>query len=444
MVSFDDVESLFSRHASQGIRPGLDRIGRLLSLLGNPEGACPSVHVVGTNGKGSTCAFLDSVFRAAGYRTALYTSPHLESPGERLLIDGSPLSPSRWMTAAEIVVEKLSGDEFLRGDPPSYFELVTASAFWLMRDESADFAVVEAGLGGRLDATNLLSDVACSVVASVSMDHTEYLGATIEKIAAEKFAVVRPRVPACYLGDSRALIPLFREFCACAGALPSIVAEDVKLSNVQVSEDGCVFGFSAPGLKLKKVRTGLIGRYQVANASLAMLAVSCMLEKFPRLTEDAVREGMKNAAWPGRLEVLRLGRKLLVLDGGHNIDGVTKLSESVKELWGDKKIGVVYGVMKDKDYPACLEALSGISESLALYPTCVPDMERSLKAPALAEAALKFAWRNKVNGQIEAFDNPPDAIDRALDKAGDNDIVLVCGSLYLIGRCRGALTRGFS
>ncbi|GHS87975.1 bifunctional folylpolyglutamate synthase/dihydrofolate synthase [Synergistales bacterium] len=444
-ISFDDVEQLFNRRASQGIRPGLDRIGHLLSLLGNPEGTCPSVHVVGTNGKGSTCAFLDSVFRAAGYRTALYTSPHLESPGERLLIDGSPLSPSRWMTAAQAVTEKLSDDNFLRDDPPSYFELVTASAFWLMRDESADFAVVEAGLGGRLDATNLLSDVACSVVASVSMDHTEYLGTTIEKIAAEKFAVVRARVPACYLGDSRALIPLFREFCARAGALPSIVAEDVKLSNVQVSEDGCVFGFSAPGLELKEVRTGLIGSYQVANASLAMLAVSCMSEKFPRLTEEAIREGMKNAIWPGRLEILRRAPSpLLVLDGGHNIDGVTKLSESVSTLWRDKKIGVVYGVMKDKDYPACLAVLNGISKTTAFYPTCVPGMERSLKATALAEAALKFEWRNKTEGQIAAFDNPLDAINRALDKSEGNDVVLVCGSLYLIGHVRGALASQLS
>ncbi|GHV35176.1 bifunctional folylpolyglutamate synthase/dihydrofolate synthase [Synergistales bacterium] len=440
MVSFDDAESLFSRCASQGIRPGLDRIGRLLSLLDNPEGAYQSVHVVGTNGKGSTCAFLDSVFRAAGYKTALYTSPHLESPGERLLIDGMPLLPSRWMSAAEIVTKKLSDDEFLRGDPPSYFELVTAAAFWLAREERVDFAVVEAGLGGRLDATNLLSNVVCSIVASISMDHTEYLGDTVEKIASEKFAVVRAGVPACYLGDNSALILLFHEFCARAQAAPFSVAEDARLSNARVFEDGCAFDFASRALSLKEVHTGLIGRYQLSNASLAMLAVSRMLEKFPRLTEEAIREGMKNARWPGRLEILKRDRPLLVLDGGHNIDGVTKLSESVRELWGDKKIGVVYGVMKDKDYSACLEALNGISESLALYPTCVPDMERSLKAPALAEAAMKFDWRNKTEGSLESFENPLDAINRALDKTEGNDVVLVCGSLYLIGRCRGALT----
>ncbi|GHS93849.1 bifunctional folylpolyglutamate synthase/dihydrofolate synthase [Synergistales bacterium] len=441
MVSFDDVESLFSRCASPGIRPGLDRATRLLSLLDNPEGAYPSVHVVGTNGKGSTCAFLASVFQAAGYKTALYTSPHLESPGERLLIDGAPLSAERWMSVALTVTEKLSGDEFLRQDPPSYFELVTATAFLLAREEHVDFAVIEAGLGGRLDATNLLSDVVCSVVASISIDHTEYLGDTIEKIAGEKFAVVRPHVPACYLGDNLALIPLFRKFCADVGALPFIVSEDVALSDAYFSEDGCVFDFASRLLSLKEVGIRLIGRYQASNASLAMLAISCLLEKFPRHSENTIRDGMKNAAWPGRLEILRRGRPMLVLDGGHNTDGVTKLSESAKDLWGDKKIGVVYGVMKDKDYPACLETLNGISKNMSFYPTCVPGMERSLKAQALAEAASKFVWRNKTDGRLNAFDNPTDAIARALDKTEDNDVVLVCGSLYLIGHVRGKIGR---
>ncbi|MDR1649220.1 MAG: bifunctional folylpolyglutamate synthase/dihydrofolate synthase, partial [Synergistaceae bacterium] len=137
MISFNDVEKLISSHASPGIRPGLERIGRLLSLLGNPQAAYPAVHVVGTNGKGSTCAFLASVFEAAGYRTALYTSPHLESPGERLLIDGKPLTPERWLKAAEEAARCIAEDAVLREDPPSYFELVTAAAFLLIREEKA-------------------------------------------------------------------------------------------------------------------------------------------------------------------------------------------------------------------------------------------------------------------------------------------------------------------
>jgi dihydrofolate synthase/folylpolyglutamate synthase len=432
MISFDDVETVISSHASPGIRPGLERIERLLSLLGNPQAAYPAVHVVGTNGKGSTCAFLASVFEAAGYKTALYTSPHLESPGERLLINGKPLTPERWLSAAEEAARRLAEDAVLRGDPPSYFELVTAAAFLLIREEKADVAVVEAGLGGRLDATNLLSDVACTVAASISMDHMEYLGDTLEKIAREKFAVIRPAVPACYLGDAPELLPLFEEFCAGAGQ-GLAVSRDVRVDSVEVLEEGCVFDFSAPDLELKGVRTSLIGRYQVANASLALAALSRLRKRFGRLTDSAIRDGMKAAFWPGRLEILSRPRPpLIVLDGGHNRDGVSKLAESVRELWGEKgkRIGIVYGVMKDKDYPACLNILNGLGASF--YAACVPGMERSLTASALAEEARRLKWANAV----EAFESPLDAVERA---SGENDIVLLCGSLYLIGWIRPRL-----
>ncbi|MDR2174671.1 MAG: bifunctional folylpolyglutamate synthase/dihydrofolate synthase [Synergistaceae bacterium] len=429
MISFDDVEKLIAAHASPGIRPGLERMERLLPLLGNPQAAYPAVHVVGTNGKGSTCAFLASVFEAAGYRTALYTSPHLESPGERLLAGGKPLTPERWFRAAEETVRRLTEDAVLREDPPSYFELVTAAAFLLTREEKADVLVAEAGLGGRLDATNLLSDVACTAVASISTDHTEYLGDTLEKIAREKFAVIRPGVPACYLGDAPELIPLFEEFCAAGRGL--VVSRDARVGSAEVSEEGCVFDFAAPGLELKRVRTGLIGRYQVSNASLALVALSRLRGRFERLTDSAVREGMSAARWPGRLEIVSRS-PLIVLDGGHNRDGVAKLAESVRELWGGKgkKIGVVYCVMKDKDYPSCLNILNGLDASF--YATCVPGMERSLTASALAEEARRLTWRSAAG----AFENPLDAVERA---SGENDVVLVCGSLYLIGWIRPRL-----
>ncbi|MDR2522379.1 MAG: bifunctional folylpolyglutamate synthase/dihydrofolate synthase [Synergistaceae bacterium] len=425
-MSFDEVENIITSHASPGIRPGLERVSRLLALLGNPQGKYPAVHVVGTNGKGSTCAFLDSVFRAAGYKTALYTSPHLESPGERLLVNGRPLPPERWLTSAEKAARVVSEDSVLRDDPPSYFELVTASAFLLAEEERVEAAVVEAGLGGRLDATNLLTDVACTAVASISMDHTEYLGNSLEAIAGEKFAVVRPGTPACYLGDTESLIPLFKRFCADAGALPFVVSRDARVSAVVVTESGCSFDFSGPGLNLKEVKTDLIGRYQVSNATLALSVLAHLRGRFGRLTDETVRAGIGNAHWPGRLEIVSRD-PLVVLDGGHNPDGVKKLAESAAELWNGKKIGVVCGMMKDKEYSLCLEILSGVSETPrpALYSTGVPGMERSLSARDVAAAAKGLPWR-----AVAAFENPLDAVAAA---SGENEVVLVCGSLYLIG-----------
>jgi dihydrofolate synthase/folylpolyglutamate synthase len=427
LASFDDVENLITQYASPGIRPGLERVSRLLTLLGNPQGKYPALHVVGTNGKGSTCAFLDSVFRAANYKTVLYTSPHLESPGERLTVNGRPLPPERWLASAERAVQAVSKDPILRDDPPSYFELATASAFLLAEEERVEAAVVEAGLGGRLDATNLLTDVVCTAAASVSMDHIEYLGNTLEAIAGEKFAVVRPGAPACYLGDAESLIPLFERFCANVGAIPFVVSRDARVSSVVVTDLGCSFDFFAPGLELKDVKTGMIGQYQVSNAALALSALARLRGRFSRLTDEAALAGMRDARWPGRLEIVSRA-PLVVLDGGHNPDGVKKLVESAAKLWGGKKIGLVYGVMRDKEYPLCLEILSGVSENPrpALYATCVPGMERSLSARDTASAAKNLPWR----ASASAFENPLDAVAAA---SGENEVVLVCGSLYLIG-----------
>ena len=431
LVSFDEVEALVTSAASLGIRPGLERIGRLLQLLGEPQSLYPAVHVVGTNGKGSTCAFLASVLQRAGCKTAFYSSPHLESPGERLLIDGRPLPARRWMEATRRVLGTLKADLQLSSDPPSYFELVTATAFLLAAEERVEVAVVEAGLGGRLDATNLLRNVACSVVTSISMDHTEYLGDTLEKVAGEKFAVVRSGIPACFLGDNPTLVPLFESYCLKADALPFVVGRDAVVKAAVVTETGTVFDFETYGLKLDGLRINLLGRYQVSNASLALLALSRLSKTFPGLNETTIRKGMEAARWPGRLEIISHD-PLVVLDGGHNADGVEKLEESLVDLWGSrgKRIGVVYAVMKDKDYSSCLESLSELTP--AFYATSVPGMERSLSPDELARAAARWPWRNVPS----AFDSPLDAVAAA---SWENDVVVVCGSLYLVGWIRPKL-----
>ena len=435
-AAFAEVERTLNGAASQGIRPGLERIERLLHLLGSPQDRWPAFHVVGTNGKGSTCAFLASALRAAGCRTAFYSSPHLESPAERLWIDGEPLAGEKWLAAVRDAVAPVREDGLLAKDPPSYFELVTAAAFLLAEREGAQVGVVEAGLGGRLDATNLLGRVACSVVTSISMDHMEFLGDTLEAIAGEKFAVVRPGVPACFLGDNPALVPLFKSFCGRAGALPHVVSEEVRLEDVLMDESGCTFDFRSPLLGLDRVRTRLPGRYQLSNASLALLALAQVRDRFPGLTEQSILRGIAEARWPGRLEVIAHD-PTVVLDGGHNLDGVKKLVESVRELWRGKRLGVVYAAMRDKDYRGCLSLLGTLSP--ALYATEVPDMERCLPAQDLLSAAAGFPWRD----EPRSFASP---LEAALLARRENEVVLVCGSLYLIGwvrpRMREALEVG--
>ena len=422
--NFDTFEDFLHTHSTNKIIPGLERIARLLERLDNPQDSFKAIHIVGTNGKGSTGAFISSVLKASGYRTAFYSSPHLESPGERLLIDGQALNPAEWLNAAREAASVIREGE----DLPSYFELLTASAFLLMRQYNVEAGVVEAGLGGKLDATNTMHNVICSVIASISIDHTEYLGPTIEDIAGEKFAVVREGTPACFSGNPAALIPMFKEVCRERGAVPFVVSESASVKNAHISPEGNTLDFSANGFVLEGVRTALIGTYQIKNAALAMSAVSLIRNELPQITEDSVRQGMTSAVWPGRLEVIAKN-PAVILDGGHNFDGVANLCKSVNELWPEKSIGIVYAAMKDKDYSRCLELLSDELHP-KLYVTTVPEMSRAAKPEELLSAAKSLRWLNEPEG----FALPEDALKMAAQDG--NSVVIVCGSLYLVGYVR--------
>ncbi len=428
MTSFDALEEILYTHSSNKIIPGLERISRLLERLGNPQNSFKAVHIVGTNGKGSTGAFISSVLKESGYNTCFYSSPHLESPGERLLINGEALSPSEWIEAANLAVSKILPED-KDEDLPSYFELLTACAFILARQHNIEAGVIEAGLGGKLDATNLLADTACSVIASISIDHTEYLGPTLESIAGEKFAVVKANTPAVFSGLDESLVGMFKAFCRENNALPFVVSEQARVDNVKVSPEGNEFDFYSPNLELRRVMTHLIGAYQIKNAALALSALSLMRESFPNITHEAILSGMSKASWHGRLEIISR-EPLIILDGGHNYDGVKNLCGSVKALWPDKRICVIYAAMRDKDYAGCLELFSTKLHP-AVYFTTVPGMKRAATLGELLNAAKEFSWLNEPEG----FDLPVEAVNKALSDSS-YDLVLVCGSLYLIGYIR--------
>ena len=422
MKTFDEFEKLLYSHSNNKIMPGLERIKKLLSRLGNPQNTFRSVHIVGTNGKGSTGAFISSVLQASGYKTGFYLSPHLKSPGERFTVNGEILSADSWIAAAEEAIKQIHPDEEL----PSYFELVTACSFLLARENKIDVGVIEAGLGGKFDATNVMSQTICTVIASISMDHMEYLGPLLENIAVEKFAVVKKNVPACFSGVDETLIPMFRDFCSEKEALPHVLTEETEIKNVKISPDGTEFDLSSPKFELKNLHTKLIGGYQVKNASLALLALSEMRNSFPKINKNSIRDGLEKASWPGRLEVVSR-EPYIVLDGGHNYDGVKNLCSSVRELWPDTKTGVVYAAMRDKNYRGCLELINKELNPAKLYASTVPGMSRALPHDELLNTAREFEWRNAP----ESFENPLEAIKKAQDDG--NELVLVCGSLYLIG-----------
>ena len=423
--SFSTFERLITENSSPGIRPGLERVERLLKIMGDPQNKFPAIHVVGTNGKGSTAAFTNSILGKSGYKTALYTSPHLISPEERLLINGRPLCENEWLDCATQVVEIIRNDSFLSNDPPSYFEVLTAVAFKLIERHGVDVAVIEAGLGGRLDATNMLGDVIVSVITSISMDHTEYLGDTIEKIAFEKFSVARNPQNAVYLGDNESLYKHFQGY---------ILMRDARFKVNSMTINGNCYDLAWNEYQFSELKTSLIGEFQIYNSALAVVAAIIASARLPKINESSIRDGLISAVWIGRMELIPYdsGKKHILMDGGHNGDGVSKFVESVGKIFGfSSKKAVIYAAMKDKDLLNCLSSINKLHSPIFL--TEVPENKRSATIQDLEVFAREFDWVG-----VSYYKNPLDAFNAAVI---DNDLVIICGSLYFIGYIRSKIIK---
>lgn len=421
---FDDIEKELSGLASPGIVPGLDRLFILLPRLGDPQNAFPAVHVVGTNGKGSTCATLASIFSAAGYKTAVYTSPHLVSFGERLRIGGEDVSADKWREAVKKIKSALNDCPELAEDMLTYFELITAAAFVIIAEEKVDAAIIEAGLGGQFDATNTLGRVILTLIAPIGVDHTEYLGNDLLSIAREKFAVMRPGTPAIFSSDGGGLEDEFRETARRRGADGYLLRELCSVSGVETSPDGTGFVYER-GSALK-LRTPLAGLYQAYNAALAVSGAYAVAPLYPDITDDAIVRGAARTSWPGRLEIIRRG-PLVIVDGAHNPHAMKRLVETLSAWAGRGSLNIVAAMMKDKDVKGALALLRPLDT--VLYCTQVPDMPRGMPAEELLALAAELGLKT-----AGAYADPLDALRASAATGGTS---LCCGSLYLVGYMKG-------
>ena len=409
--------------ASPGIRPGLARLARILSLAGMPQKQFAAVHIVGTNGKGSTAAGLYSILRKSGYKTALYTSPHLVSFGERLEIDGGIVDAEDWLRAADKMDGIINSDAFLSSDRPTYFELTTAAAIIILADKKPDIAVFEAGMGGRLDASNILLDAALSLIVPIGLDHTEYLGNTLQKIAAEKFAILRRGVPALFVGGEEDINMQFLETARVHGAVPHLFSKEFTIIEPKYSLAGTDFTLknNLTGTETK-LHTPLIGTFQADNAALSAAAAEILRGRFAGITTACIKEGLAQTQWPGRMEIIS-NKPLTLIDGGHNAHAAKRLAETVQAVIPGKKISLVLAMMRDKDIADTLNIFKSIDADL--FCTEVPNNSRSFKAEEMFELASKEGL-----APVGAFQEPIEAMRRA---ALIGSPVICCGSLYLVG-----------
>jgi dihydrofolate synthase/folylpolyglutamate synthase len=419
--TLDPVESLLHEMSTPYIRPGLSRIAALLGKMGHPERSFPVIHVVGTNGKGSVSAMIEAIFLDAGYSTCLYTSPHLSDITERLRLSGTPIDREVLTASLKRIGLLLGGVD--PGSRPTYFEVLTAAAFDVIAAYSPDVAVIEAGMGGRLDATNMARNVVLTVITAIGSDHAHFLGGTLEEIAMEKFRVLRPGGVSVFSGRPFCLEGTYLELCRRIGNGGETL-RSVKISDPTIALEGNTFDISIRGADPFPVRTSLGGTFQVENAALALLATERLSSLYPRIDQKAMIGGLKKTRWSGRLERIDHHGREIVLDGAHNPEGVQALVETFNIMGTAEDYAVVFAAMKDKDLG---EMVSRICSAFPMVVfTSVPGMERSACPDSLQEISRSFP------GKCESFSvkDPMDALHVAFRRYGK---VVVCGSLYLSG-----------
>ncbi|MDR1019823.1 MAG: bifunctional folylpolyglutamate synthase/dihydrofolate synthase [Synergistaceae bacterium] len=442
LAQFEGLLRDIQSFSSLGIRPGMERVTRLLSRLGSPEKAFPAIHVLGTNGKGSTAATLESVCEAAGIRTALYTSPHLSSLRERLRVGKKHVDITIWRDAFKRVMKAVDDDspDTVR---PTFFENLTALAFLAMSESCADVAIIEAGMGGRYDATSACRAVA-TVITPIGMDHMEYLGDTIQAIAGEKFAAIKGGVSAFYAGDDEALSAQFAERCDSAGAPHFLMNRIARPRNIRCTLGGTSFDYvrlnpedGPPTVGLETPLIGIHQSYNASNAVTALLELRKTVPLFGRIGEAQIRRGLAAVDWPGRMEICRPGpdAPMILLDGAHNEHGFTALVKSLSLLRESGQISgvgaVVFAVMRDKDMTGIARLLKRLSSPV--FPTRLA-MTRSRPADDLATLLEKAGCETR-----GVWEDPASALAAAIAATDPGGLVVCCGSLFLVGAMRDLL-----
>jgi dihydrofolate synthase/folylpolyglutamate synthase len=395
---------------------GLDRISALLEALGNPQQSCRIVHVAGTNGKGSTCAMIESALRAAGYRTGLFTSPHLVEPTERIQIAGGPVNAAQFAAAFDQV--HAAAETLLRQEQidlhPTYFETVTAMALLLFRECGVEFAVLEVGLGGRLDATNVVTPELC-VIAPIDFDHEAFLGKSLESIAGEKAGILKPGVPAVFSAQRPEAARVLDQRAAALGVSVNRSSE-ITVSGVALDARGSEFTWLGA-----RVRCPLAGEHQVENARTAIAALLRL-----GLQPEAIRQGIAKTVWPGRLERVAENPEI-ILDGAHNPASARALAAYLDRFYDPARVWLIYGAMRDK----------AVSEMAAiLFPRAGHII---LTAPAQARSLRPESIRDLADH--DSIQVAPD-IQAALHlaaAAAPGDAIFVTGSLFLVGEARALL-----
>ncbi len=422
-MNYEESISYIESLTSFGIKPGMDRITALLDELGHPETAYRTVHITGTNGKGSVVAMVTAVLENASLRVGRFISPHLVNYTERIYALGRDISEEDFADAATVAKDAAEKCIARGTEPPTAFEILTAMAFWYFKKQAVDYAVIEVGMGGLLDSTNVVTPVV-SVITNVAMDHEAYLGDTMEKIARQKAGIIKEGIPVVTAAQHVPLKTIKKEAHTKKSKL-YFYGRDFEIESRSRYETGQVVTIKRKDMP-KEVGSALlfvpfVGAHQAVNAACALMALTIIMRQDDRINESDVREGLARARWMGRFDVRTVDGKTIILDGAHNPAGAEALKESLEEFCLEKRRLIVFSSLSDKDTDTVIELL--VRKQDKVFVTEAPVARTRTRA----ELAAKFTCEKKEEESVTA------ALTDALSEAGENDVILVCGSLYILG-----------
>ena len=407
-----------------GIKLELETIQNILKRLDHPEKKFLCVHVAGTNGKGSTATYIASILQAAGFKTGIYTSPHLVRFNERICINRQMITDAEVVTAYEAVNAADTGDR-----NATFFEIATAMAFFHFARKQVDWAVIETGMGGRFDATNIIFPETC-VITNLSIEHTEYLGATIRALATEKGGIIKPGTPVFTSVSQPSGLGVLK---AIAKEKNAPLYQYKKDFSVRKNPGKPTLTYRGLNLRISDLIPPLPGDHQKENLGMALAACELIFDSDKnidpccRLTPELARQGLAAARWPGRLEVI-LQKPLVILDGAHNLKASQVLARYLSTTLAGRKLTLVVGILDDKPYEAMLRHLLAVTHRVIITRA---KIDRSLPAPVLAAAAKKF-----FNGEVQVIEDVSEAVSYAISSSCDEDAVCIAGSLYVAGEAK--------
>ncbi len=409
-----------------GIKLGLERINHIVKELGNPQKKYKVIHVGGTNGKGSVCKFLESIISCSGYKVGSYTSPHLQHISERITICNNRITEDELIALVKKIKPIVDG-MLEKENVPTFFEVFTAISYQYFSDKNVDFAVVEVGLGGRYDATNIVNPI-ISIITNVSLDHQNILGKKIEDITFEKAGIIKENIPVITASKDRSL-KIIEEVAKEKNAPISIInARNWKRLNSSINTQEFLIKVF---LKDYSVRTSMMGEHQGENIALALFAIEKLKMDGTYIADTSIIKGIGKTINPGRMEIVSY-KPLVLMDGAHNQTGIQKIVNALKNDFEYDKLIIVIGILSDKDVKSMMSMIVPIADYIV---ATRPDNSRSLNPSKLKEIIEKLDYKN----EVIVKDHIPDAVEYSKSIAKENDLICITGSLFTVGEARDYL-----